>query len=210
MKPKTLSSITFCLLLTIQLTALGDAPLLTGQSAMGDWTTDSPGTRRLITVTDLPRPYDTPSSDNGPHVVPRPKSMWPIAPPGFTVDLLATDLTNPRKIITAPNGDLFVAESEPGRIKVLRQKPDGTVASTNVFASNLRQPFGIAFYPPGPNPTYIYIANTDSVVRFPYQNGDLSTRGPSEMIVKDIPGGGRLRGGGHWTRDVVFTFQRQR
>jgi glucose/arabinose dehydrogenase len=205
MNRKTIPSIIFCLLLTMPLTTFADTPLLTGQSAMGDWTTDWPGTRRVITVADLPAPYDTPSSDNGPHIVPRPKSMWPIAPPGFTIDLLTTGLTNPRKIITAPNGDLFVAESEPGRIKVLRQNPDGTIASINIFARNLHQPFGIAFYPPGPNPTYIYIANTDSVVRFPYQNGDLTARGASEMIVPDIPGGGRLRGGGHWTRDIVFT-----
>ena len=33
-------------------------------------------------------------------------------------------------------------------------------------------PFGIAFYPPGPNPTHVYVGNTNSVVRFPYQNGD--------------------------------------
>jgi glucose/arabinose dehydrogenase len=205
MNRKNVPSIIFFLLLTIPLTTFADIPLLTGQSAMGDWTTDSPGTRRVIRVADLPPPYDTPSSDNGPHIVPRPDSAWPVAPPGFTVDLLTTGLTNPRKITTAPNGDLFVAESEPGRIKVLRQKSDGTIASTNIFAGNLHQPFGIAFYPPGPNPTFIYIANTDSVVRFPYQNGDLTARGAREMIVPDIPGGGRLRGRGHWTRDIVFT-----
>src|SRR5580658_5210838 len=115
MNRKTMPSVILGLLLTMPLTTFADTPLLTGQSAMGDWTTDWPGTRRVITVADLPAPYDTPSSDNGPHIVPRPKSMWPIAPPGFTIDLLTTGLTNPRKIITAPNGDLFVAESEPGR-----------------------------------------------------------------------------------------------
>jgi glucose/arabinose dehydrogenase len=87
----------------------------------------------------------------------------------------------------------------------LRQAADGSVASTSVFAEHLHQPFGIAFYPPGPNPQYIYIGNTDSIVRFPYQNGDLTARGPEEMIVPDIPGGGHLRGGGHWTRDIVFS-----
>jgi glucose/arabinose dehydrogenase len=205
MMPKYLPSIILCLFLATPLATFADAPILTGQAAMGDWTTDAPGTRRVITVADLPAPYETRSVDNGPHMVSRPESAWPKAPPGFTVDLLATGLTNPRKIITAPNGDLFVAESAPGRIKVLRQDAQGKIASTNVFAENLRQPFGIAFYPPGPNPTYIYIANTDSVVRFPYQNGDLAARSAPEMIVSDIPGGGRLRGGGHWTRDIVFT-----
>jgi len=44
------------------------------------------------------------------------------------------------------------------------------------------------------------------VVRYPYQDGDLQARGAEEMIVTNIPGGGRLRGGGHWTRDVVFSL----
>lgn len=179
--------------------------LLKGRAAMGDWTTDAPGVRRLITVDDLPPPNATPSSDKGPHMVPRPAGALPKAPAGFEVDLLAEGLTNPRKIVTAPNGDLFVAESDPGRIKILRQGNDGKVAETAVFAEGLRQPFGIAFYPLGRNPRYVYVANTDSVVRFPYQNGDLKATGAEEMIVPDIPGGGRLRGGGHWTRDVVFS-----
>jgi len=179
--------------------------LRTHQAAMGDWMADAPGVRRLITVGDMPPPYVTSSSNNGPKIVGRPPGAWPKVPTGFEVDLLAEKLENPRKIITAPNGDLFVAESGPGRLKVLRQGGDGKVASTTVFAEHLRQPFGIAFYPPGPNPRYVYVGNTDSIVRFPYQNGDLTARGPEEMIVPDIPGGGRLRGGGHWTRDVVFS-----
>jgi glucose/arabinose dehydrogenase len=176
------------------------------QAAMGDWTTDAPGVRRLITVGDLPAPYDTPSVDNGPHLIRRPTGAWPKVPAGFEVDLLAEGLSNPRKITTAPNGDLFVAESAPGRVKVLRQGADGKVTNTTVFAERLRQPFGIAFYPPGPKPRYVYVANTDSVIRFPYESGDLKARGPEEMIVPDIPGGGHLRGGGHWTRDVVFSL----
>jgi len=182
-----------------------NSDLRTHQAAMGDWTTDAPGVRRLITVTDLAPSYSTSSSDNGPRIVPRPPGASPRVPPGFAVDLLTEKLNNPRKIVTAPNGDLFIAESGPGRLKVLRQAADGTIAGTTVFADHLHQPFGIAFYPPGPNPRYVYVGNTDSIVRFPYQNGDLTARGPVEMIVPDIPGGGRLRGGGHWTRDVVFS-----
>jgi glucose/arabinose dehydrogenase len=176
------------------------------QAAMGDWTTDAPGVRRLITVDDLAPPFASSSSDNGPRIVARPAGASPKAPAGFEIDLLAEKLNNPRKIITAPNGDLFVAESGPGRLKVLRQAADGAVATNTIFAEHLRQPFGIAFYPPGPNPQYVYVGNTDSIVRFPYQNGDLTARGTEEMIVPDIPGGGRLRGGGHWTRDVVFSL----
>lgn len=176
------------------------------QAAMGDWTTDAPGVRRLITIDDIAPPFATPSSNNGPNLVPRPLGALPKVPAGFEIDLMAEKLNNPRKIITAPNGDLFVAESGPGRLKVLRQGADGKVATNTVFAEHLRQPFGIVFYPPGANPQYIYVGNTDSIVRFPYQNGDLTARGPEEMIVPDIPGGGRLRGGGHWTRDVVFSL----
>jgi glucose/arabinose dehydrogenase len=51
----------------------------------------------------------------------------------------------------------------------------------------------------------VYVANTGSVVRFPYQSGDLKARGPAQVIVPDIPGGGQLRGGGHWTRDIAFS-----
>jgi glucose/arabinose dehydrogenase len=180
------------------------APLLTHKAAMGDWTSDAPGVRRLIRVEDLPAPHASPSVDNGPHQVTRPAEAWPKAPSGFVVELLAQDLNNPRKVIAAPNGDLFVAESGPGRIKILRLGANGKLTQTAVFAEQLKQPFGIAFYPPGPNPSHVYIANTDSTIRFPYQNGDLKARGAAEMLVPNLPGGGRLRGGGHWTRDLVF------
>jgi glucose/arabinose dehydrogenase len=68
----------------------------------------------------------------------------------------------------------------------------------------LHQPFGIAFYPAGANPAWVYIGNTDGIVRFPYKNGDLKATGPAQHLA-DLPGGGRLRGGGHWTRDLVFS-----
>src|SRR5262249_28738822 len=106
--------------------------------------------------------------------------------------------------ITAPNGDLFVAESQPGRVRLLRDA-DGKPEINRVFAEDLDQPFGLAFYPPGPNPRYLYVGNTGSVVRFPYRNGQTRAAGGPEMIVANIPSGGRLRGGGHWTRDVVFS-----
>jgi len=72
------------------------------------------------------------------------------------------------------------------------------------YATGLSQPFGIAFYPSGPDPKWIYVGNTDSVVRFAYNNGDLKASGPAQKLA-DLPGGGRLRGGGHWTRDIVFS-----
>jgi glucose/arabinose dehydrogenase len=183
-----------------------DRKVLTGKEALGDWSTDAPGVRRKITVEDLPPPNDTPSVDNGPRIVERPEGAWPRAPRGFTVTEFAAGLEGPRVIMTAPNGDLFVAESRAGRIKVFRDADgDGKPDEASVFAERLHEPFGIAFFPPGSKPEFVYIGNTDAVVRFPYRDGDLKARSGPETIVPDIPGGGRLRGGGHWTRDVQFS-----
>ena len=179
--------------------------VLTGQAAFTDAAHESPGTRRHLTAQDLPAPAESESVDNGPRVIPRPANAWPVAPKGFKVELYATNLDNPRLLRVAPNGDLFLAESSSGKIKVFRGfTSDGKAQEVHVFASGLQQPFGIAFYPSGPNPKYVYIANTDGIVRFPYQNGDLVARGAAEDLA-ELPGGGRLRGGGHWTRDVVFS-----
>ena len=67
------------------LPAQTNAPLRTHQDAMGDWTTDAPGVRHIINLDDLPPPHDTPSVDNGPHIVPRPADAWPKAPPARRV-----------------------------------------------------------------------------------------------------------------------------
>lgn len=180
--------------------------VLTGKAALGDWHTDAPGVRRRITIADLAKPYDTPSVDNGPDRVARPVNAWPKVPAGFKVEEFVTGLNAPRLIRAAPNGDVFVAESYAGRIRVLRANDGASKPDTNeVFADGLNKPFGIAFYPLGQNPQFVYIADTDAVVRFPYRNGDLRARGAAETIVPDLPGGGLLRGGGHWTRDVAFS-----
>ncbi|MEJ7617357.1 MAG: PQQ-dependent sugar dehydrogenase [Pyrinomonadaceae bacterium] len=193
-----------------QRAALGSGALrpevLTGEAAKGDWTTDAPGLRRRLTVADLPAPFATKSVDNGPKMIPRPAGALPQVPAGFKVEVFATGMSDPRIIRTAPNGDLFVAESKPGQIRLLRDaNSDGQPEVNELFAEGLSQPFGIAFYPAGANPQYVYVANTDSVVRFAYKSGDTKARGAQEMIVANIPGGGRLRGGGHWTRDIVFS-----
>jgi glucose/arabinose dehydrogenase len=180
-------------------------PVLTGQAAFTDAAHESPGIRRHLTVADLPDPAPDQSVDNGPNIVPRPANAWPIAPQGFKVELYTTGLDNPRLIRFAPNGDLFLAESETGKIKVFRGvDAKGNPKETSVFAEGLHQPFGIAFYPNGDHPQWVYIGDTDAIVRFPYKNGDLTASGPMQPIA-DLPGGGRLRGGGHWTRDLAFT-----
>ena len=180
-------------------------PVLTGQAAFTDAAHESPGTRRHLTVADLPAPAPDQSVDNGAPMIPRPANAWPKAPAGFKVELYATNLDNPRELRTAPNGDIFLAESETGKIKVFRGvDKDGHPQQVSVFAQDLHQPFGIAFYPLGPNPQYVYIGDTDQIVRFPYHNGDLKATGPMVNIA-ELPGGGRLRGGGHLTRDLVFS-----
>ena len=182
-------------------------PTLTGKDALGDWTTDAPGVRRKITVNDLATPYDTPSANNFPRVAPRPEGAWPQAPAGFEVTEFATKLEEPRVIVRAPNGDLFVAESRANRVRVLRDADgDGKPETSEVFATGLTRPFGIAFHPPGPEPKFLYVGNTDSVVRFPYKNGDTKASGAAETVVKNIPSGNEsVGGGGHWTRDIEFS-----
>ncbi len=165
-----------------------------------DYRFEKPGTIRKITLKDLPSPFATSSAGNGPRVVPRPENVWPQVPPGFKVEQYVTGLNNPRLIRTAPHGDFFVAESEPGDIRVFRGiTAEGKPEQAEIFAAGLNRPFGINFYPPGPNPQWIYVGNTDSIVRFPYQKGDLKARGPAEHIA-DLP-----HGNGHWTRDIQFT-----
>jgi len=180
-------------------------PVLKGPAAFTDAAHESPGTRRHVTVGDLPAPAPDQSVDNGPSMVSRQANAWPIAPKGFKVELYATGLDNPRLLRVAPNGDLFLAESESGKIRVFRGvTADGKPQQTSVFAEGLHQPFGIAFYPSGPDPKYAYIGDTDGIVRFAYKNGDLKASRAAEDLT-ELPGGGRLRGGGHWTRDVIFS-----
>jgi glucose/arabinose dehydrogenase len=169
------------------------------QAPFTDFRYEAPGTTRKITVKDLPEPYATKSAENGPEVVARPANAWPVAPAGFKVELYAAGLENPRWLRTAPNGDIFLAEMEPGRIRVFRgMTSDGQPEQMGIFVSGLHHPYGIAFYPPGPDPQWIYIGAETEVIRFPYHNGDLKASGPSQHIA-DLPSHG------HNTRAVEFS-----
>jgi glucose/arabinose dehydrogenase len=187
--------------------AAQDGPLLTGKAAMSDWTRDAPGVRRKITTSDLPPPGSNFFAIKPPRVVDRPAGAQPQVPPGFKIELYATGLRNPRFLLSAPNGDLFVSESEADQIKILRDtNGDGKPDVVEVFAArDLNKPFGMAFYPNGSEPEFLYVANTNSVVRFPYRNGDTRARGPAEQLAALSPSAGFLRSGGHWTRDIVFS-----
>jgi glucose/arabinose dehydrogenase len=181
--------------------------LRTGRAAFGDWTEDAPGVRRKITVVDLPPPNNTRSADNGPDIVSRPTGAQLHVPSGFRIEEYASGFRDPRYLVTAPNGDIFVTESRANEIKVLRDRDgDGKPDTTQLFTrDHLNKPFGIAFYPPGEKPQYLYVANTNGVIRFPYRNGDLKARGPVEKLGAHLSPGGLLRGGGHWTRGLAFS-----
>jgi glucose/arabinose dehydrogenase len=166
-----------------------------------DYRYEAPGNVRKITPADLPAPYATASAGNSANLISRPAGVLPKAPAGFTVNLFAEGLHEPRAIRTAPNGDVFLAESEAGQIRVFHGiSAQGKPQVTAVFASHLERPYGIAFYPAGPNPQWVYVGDTDAVVRLPYRNGELRSAAPAEHVV-DLPSAG-----GHWTRDVAFSL----
>ena len=173
--------------------------VLTGPAAYGDYTSDAPGVTRHLTADTIPAPFATGSTRNNPKLVKRAEGALPKVPAGFTVSVFATGLLGPRHMALAPNGDVFIAESNGGKISVMRPKAGGVGSDVTVFADGFNQPFGIAFFPQK-NPKWVYISNTDSVVRYPYKAGDTKASGPAETVIAKIPGGG-----GHWTRDLTFS-----
>ena len=174
------------------------AMVAAGPVVYGDWRLDAPGVEHRILVQDLPPPGATPSVANHSNVVRRPSGMLPKAPPGFAVEVFAAGLEGPRALRVAPNGDVFVAEGTAGRVRILRASAAaGRPAEAAVFAEGLNAPYGIAFFPPGPDPAWVYVAETNRLVRFPYRSGDAKLGGPAEVIVPRLPTGG------HWTRDLA-------
>ncbi|HET9216321.1 MAG TPA: sorbosone dehydrogenase family protein [Terriglobia bacterium] len=176
---------------------------------------------RSTTNGRLPQPHATPSAMNFPKVIGWPQKVTPRAPNGFMVDALATDIESPRWLYVLPNGDLLVAQSRttkspkedpqiikalteagslgtsPNQITLLRDaNKDGRFETRHVFIAALNQPFGMAF-----SKGYLYVANTDSVIRYPYKEGAASIDVTGEKIV-DLPAGGYNN---HWTRNIIFS-----
>jgi glucose/arabinose dehydrogenase len=167
-----------------------------------DWRADRPGLRHRIRVEDLPPPYETRSASNQPQDASRSPGSKPSAPDGFEVSLFAEGLDQPRTLRAAPNGDIFVAETAAGTVRVLRPGADGASAQKNaMYASGLSAPFGLAFYPAGSNPQWLYIAENNRIIRFPYANGDLKPGSKPEVVVPSLA----PTSGGHVTRDLVFS-----
>ncbi len=167
-----------------------------------DWRNQTPGKSYRLSVDSLAEPYATSTPGNFPRVVPQPANAKLEVPPGFKVELFTRGLTNPRIVQVAPNGDIFVAETSANRIHVFRAAEGAAVpTSDEIFATGLNRPFGIAFYPSGAEPQWVYVANNNSVVRFSYRNGDLKARGAFETIVPQLS----QTSDGHTTRDIAFS-----
>jgi len=175
-----------------------------------DWKQDTPGRAHRIDLAHLPPPFATPAASNSPKVIAKPAGAQLLVPPGFHVQVFAgsAQVQAPRAMRVAPNEDVFVSETQNGRVKVLRPSADGSKAATvAVFAQGLSLPFGLAFYPNGADPKWLYVAETNRVVRYAYQRGDRKARGVPEIVVAQLSPVG---GGGHTTRDVAFSADGKR
>jgi len=224
----------FALLLAVGATRLatGEAnptDVLTGRAAFVTSSGVRPGTFRKITTADLPKPFMTESTTLRSRIVPRPAGTLPVAPAGFRVGLFADGLSMPRVIRVAPNGDIFVAETRAGQVRVFRGiSADGKPRETSVFATGFHEPYGMVFYPAGGNPQWLYVANTDSVVRYAYKAGDLKATGKPETVIAALPSsrprdevawraydaavaaGKPVPDHGHWTRDLALSLDGKR
>lgn len=176
------------------------APLLQGAAAFSDWRADAPGVRRKISVDDLPAPLASDPTASRSQLVARPDGAAPKTLPGFSASVFASHLEGPRVIRIAPNGDVFVSESNGGRVRAFRLDASGArPEASRIFARDLERPYGLAFYPPGSDPKWLYVATISKIIRFPYRADDLEASSPGEVVVSDLPHEG------HWTRDIVFS-----
>lgn len=147
---------------------------------------------------NLPAPYATESTKKSSSIVDQPENATLKVPKNFQVNVFAEgDFEKPRWMTLAPNGDVFVADSHADSIVILRDKnKDGVAEERFIFADNLSQPFGMAFHK-----DWFYVANTDSVVRFKYKDGQTKADGEPEKLIELTRGGYNQ----HWTRNIIFS-----
>ncbi|MFN3352733.1 MAG: PQQ-dependent sugar dehydrogenase, partial [Brevundimonas sp.] len=145
----------------------------------------------------------------------------PVAPDGFTVTAMAADLRIPRQMLALPNGDILISEGRGGNAPALRPKDvlaglikkrgttqveggdritllrdadnDGRPEVRTIFIDNLNAPYGLAFID-----GYVYVANQDALVRFPYQEGQTRITAPAEEVTK-LP----AEINHHWTKALT-------
>lgn len=143
---------------------------------------------------NLPAPFATKSSGNGPRGEAPPPGFLPTVMQGFRINVFAADFKVPRWMAVAPNGDIFVAETGANQIDILRDlQNSGGAQQREVFATGTRQVFGIAFHD-----DYVYVGNTNELVRFKYDPKTSKRLGEAEPLMK-------LPTGGHNTRSVAVS-----
>lgn len=143
---------------------------------------------------NLPAPFATRSAGNGPREEAPPPGFLPTVPPGFRISVFAQDFRTPRWLAVAPNGDIFLAETGASQIDILRDPQNtGEVHEREVFATGTTRVFGIAFHD-----DYVYVGNTNELVRFRYDPKTSKRLGEAEPLMKLPPGG-------HNTRSVAFS-----
>jgi glucose/arabinose dehydrogenase len=145
----------------------------------------------------LPPPYATKSADKRSDVIGWKKEQLPVAPDGFVVSKFADNLQHPRWIYAATNGDVFVSQADKDKsannILLFRDSnKDGVYETKTVFLKGLNMPFGMLILG-----NKFYVANTDALIEYPYQDGSISIAGAGKKIVS-LPGGPR-----HWTRNII-------
>jgi glucose/arabinose dehydrogenase len=156
----------------------------------------SPGLRAQVTdgkKPELPAPFASKAANNSAEEAKAPEGFLPKVPEGFKINVFAADFKSPRWLTTAPNGDIFLADSAANRVVVLRDpQHTGSAQQNEVFVSGLNQPYGIAFHD-----DYVYIGDTDALLRFKYDAKTSKRLGEAEKLL-DLPGGG------HWTRTLAI------
>ncbi len=142
----------------------------------------------------LPAPFATKSVGNAPEIEKPPAGFLPTVPPGFRVNVFATNFKYTRWLTIAPNGDIFLADSGAGEIVLMRDpKNSGGAEEREIFADGQREPFGIVFHE-----NYVYVGNTNEVVRFRFDPKTSKRLGGKEHLL-DLPTGG------HSTRALAFS-----
>ena len=142
---------------------------------------------------DLPAPFASKSANNGAEETKPPKGFLPQVPSGFKINIFAEDFKQPRWMSIAPNGDIFLSDSGAGKVVILRDpQHTGSAQQNEAFVSGLNQPYGIVFHD-----NYVYVADTDALLRFKYDPQTSKRLGEAEHLM-DLPTGG------HWTRSLVL------
>jgi glucose/arabinose dehydrogenase len=157
---------------------------------------DLPGQRFSVSPASLAKPYATPATDNSAEAIARRFGALPKVPDGFSVSVFADGLPHARWMTVAANGDVFLAQSDAGKIVVLRPSDDGTHAvRTATFASGFDRPHGLALHDGA-----LYVADVKSLWRLRYSTGALFASGKRAHVADTTP----ALGVGHFTRDIVF------